>query len=408
MKMTPVAAVIAHSDRAHAILSASSSDRWLECPPSARLNEAAPERGDKTAANKGTLCHEFTESALRMSLGLLSMEDHAENVSEIRSNPLWEEETMQPAVQRALDYGLERIAAARVKFGEEQVIIRLEERVDFSRWVPEGFGSADLIIITPEYIEVIDWKFGTGKVEAKDNSQMKLYGAGTVDAFHMMFGSPVVRMVIVQPFLHAVEVDEIDTDVLLAWMDDYVVPRAKLAWAGEGAFAPSDDTCRWCKVRGQCAARAAQKLAVVGETFKDPALMDDEALAAIFLKIKGIRSWADDIEAHVRTRAIDEGHQFSTLKVVEGKSNRFINDPALARAKLLQAGFTEDDIAEPLPTERKLLGITALEKTVGKKAFGSVLEGLVTKPAGKPEVVPIGDPREPMQVSRSNPDVDFA
>jgi hypothetical protein len=403
----PITAAIEHAARAHAVLSASSSSMWLNCTPSARLNDAAPERGDKTAANKGTLCHESTESALRMFLGIISVQDHKENTASTHANPLWDSE-MTAAVATAFEYGRTQIDAAWAEFGKDNVVIKLEERVDFSRWVPEGFGSADLVIITPAYIKVIDWKFGIGKVWADGNPQMRLYGAGTYDTYGMLFGSPVVEMVIVQPFLDAVESETMDTDVLMAWMDDYVQPRAALAWAGTGDFNPTAKGCQWCKVRSECRARAEQQLAVAGDAFTLPALLVDDELAAIFLKIKGLRAWANDIEEHVIDLVVDKKHTVAGLKIVEGKSNRFISNMTQAKAKLREAGYPDDAVMAPVPTERQLLGLTALEKSIGKKKFTEMMAGIVVKPVGKPEVVSIDDPREAMQVSStSSPEEDF-
>lgn len=366
----------AHSGRAHALLSASSASRWIACPPSARLTESVPDRSSEFA-QEGTLGHELAEA-------ILSPLERAE-VESLRAHPLYTKE-LESAVREWVAVVEQRFAEARELTPD--AVMLLEQRLDFSRYVPEGYGTGDVVIIADGVLDVMDLKLGKGvPVSAVGNAQMRLYGLGALAAWSFLYDLREVRMTIVQPRLASVSTEVLSAQELTEWGERVVVPAAALAFEGGGEFAPGEH-CRWCRVKATCRARAEVSMAALGREFKDPSLLSDAEIGPILFVAEQLATWAKDVQDYAFERA-KSGHEIPLWKLVEGRSNRAIIDEEGARERLKAAGFEAGVVLKP----QKLLGIGDLEKVVGKKELASILGELVQKPPGKPVLVPETDKR---------------
>ena len=360
---------------AHAILSASGAKRWLTCPPSARLEE---QYDDQTSeyAEEGTAAHALAEAHLGYNEKI---------VAKARKSKYYDQ-AMEDYVARYVDIVLERYAEAQER--SKDALLLLEQRLDFSEWVPEGFGTGDVVIISDGVLEVIDLKYGKGvQVEAEDNPQLRLYGLGAWQAWELVYDIRSVRMTIVHPRLDHVSTCEMVTEDLLEWADQYVKPRAALAWDGGGEY-QAGDHCRFCKARATCRTRAEANLALAAYDFRQGPELDQSEIADILGRIDDLVSWAGDVKAYALEQAEKHGVKWPGWKLVAGRSNRKYADSDQVAAALVAAGYDE-----ALIYERSLLGITAMEKTVGKKAFAEILGDLVVKPEGKPTLAPENDKR---------------
>jgi hypothetical protein len=363
----------------HALLSASSADRWLHCPPSARLSESYEDKGSDYAA-EGTEAHSLCEYKLKTALGM-EADDPTENLS-------WFNQEMDDCASGYAAYVLEQVEAAKETCSDPVVLI--EQRVDFSRWVEEGFGTADCIIIADGTLQVIDFKYGLGVlVSATENPQMMCYALGALELFDGIYDIDTVWMTIYQPRRDNLSTYELSKDDLHTWADDVLKPAAELAFAGDGNFL-CGEWCGFCKAKNACRARADANLELAKYDFKLPPLLTDEDVEDILSKIDDLVSWASDIKEYALAQAIS-GKQWSGFKLVEGRSNRrYVNDAVVAAA-VTEAGFD--------PYEQKLLGITAMQKMLGKARFDEVLSGLIEKPQGKPTLVPESDKRPAMNTA---------
>lgn len=370
---------------AHAILSASASSRWLHCTPSARLERKFPD-ASSPYAEEGTLAHAYAERFLNLFLKTgktaVVINDNAE---------------MQEAVQAYVNISVEKINEARTASPDAQ--IKVEQRLDFSRWVPEGFGTGDMVMVSDKYFEIVDLKYGKGvPVSAVNNSQMRLYALGMYDAFGYLYGADEVRMTIVQPRLDSVSTETISVDDLLTWGEE-VKKKAKIAFAGKGEFCAGNH-CRFCKARNTCRAHAEYELKNVKEALQTAELEDFE-ISDILLRAKNIKTWLDGLEAYALGKALD-GYDWPGMKLVEGRSNRKITDDVIAANNLLNAGFSAEEIYKP----QTLRSITDLEKLCGKKMFGELMSEVIEKPPGKPTLVSADDKRQALEIANIKNDFD--
>lgn len=376
----------AHAERAHALLSASKASQWLNCPPSAKLQEDIPDKKSEYA-EYGTVGHELAELKLRRLLIPCNSTERDridKAIREIKANPHYDAE-MENAVQVYVDLVQERFMEAKSR--SEDAIVLLEDRLDYTGWVPEGYGTVDVVLIADGVLEVIDLKLGKGvPVSAHGNPQMRLYALGALSAWCYLYSINEVRMTIVQPRLNNISTDTMPLDELIEWAETVVKPAAKLAYAGEGEF-KAGDHCRWCKVKGNCRARADANMEALKYEFRDPALLSNEEIGSILFVAEQLKSWAKDVEDYAFEQAL-KGEKIPQWKLVEGRSNRAITDKAAAKDVLIKAGFAEAEILK-----QELLGIGELEKRIGKKEFGALLGDLVVKPPGRPTLVPETDKR---------------
>lgn len=362
---------------AHAILSASSAARWLQCPPSARLNAAVPDTVSEYAA-EGTRAHAAAEACLNAYL------------KGRKAKPKYDDGEMEEAVARYIDVCVEKITAARK--ATKDAVIRVEQRLDFSAYVKDGFGTGDMVIISDDVLEIVDLKYGKGvPVSAVHNPQMRLYALGAVEEYALLYGFSNVRMTIVQPRLDSVSSDVIAVADLITWGEE-IKKTADLAFEGKGEFAAGDH-CRFCKVRARCGALADYELAEVNKYLPDEAWeLAPDSLTAILRKARAIKNWLKDVEEYALTEALG-GREWPGMKLVEGSSRRTIADPGAAAEVLQQEGYTPEDVYKP----KELQTLTHLDKLVGKKRLAELLHDYIVKPQGKPTLVGIEDPRPVFQ-----------
>ena len=366
----------------HAILSASSSHRWLNCPPSARLCEAYEDKGSDYAA-EGTDAHTLCEFRLKQTLGI-SAENPIENLS-------WYNEEMEDCAAGYAAYVTELLETAKQTCSDPVVLI--EQRVDFSRWVQDGFGTADCILIADGVLNIVDYKHGKGvKVSAEGNTQLFLYSLGALEIFDDIYDIETVRMTIFQPRLSNISISEVSKTTLLEWANTELAQKAQLAYEGKGDF-HSGEWCRFCKAKAECRERAKANLALAKYDFEESALLDDEEIADILGKVDALTAWASDVKEYALQQAVS-GKEWTGWKLVEGRSNRKYTNDAVVAATVEGAGFD--------PYERKVLGITAMQKLLGKSRFEELLAPYIEKPQGKPTLVPESDKRPAINTAKND------
>lgn len=366
----------------HALLSASGAHRWLECTPSAQLELQFPQSTSEYA-EEGTAAHELCELTARYWLGEISEAEYENQRDELAKGKYYNAE-MQECANDYAKFVAEKTAAARETC--EDAFTALEVRVDFSKYVKDGFGTGDCIIVSDNVLEIIDFKYGKGvRVEAAGNPQMKLYALGAYLEYNTLFDIDSVRMTIFQPRLSGVQSsDEITVKELLEWAEKYVKPRAKLAYKGEGEFVPSEEVCKFCRAKAQCKARADKNLKLFDEA-PDVLLLTPEDAGKILEQAGDIQSWLADLESLVSSTLL-AGQPVEGWKMVEGRSNRRFADELKVVDAMKAAGYDES-----LLYERKLITLTQMEKDFGKKAVAETLGELIVKPQGKPTLAPAKD-----------------
>ena len=363
-----------HSTRSHALLSASSAHRWLNCPPSALQADKNPQPADTPAAVEGTAAHELAEHKLRQALGWGSTPPASRLINE----------DMQDYTDDYVTFVLEEYKKARDHTPDAQILI--EQRLDFSNIVPGGFGTGDAIIIDDTTVHIIDLKYGAGVlVDAENNPQMKLYALGALNAYGYLYDIDDVAMTIYQPRRNNISTWRTTVTELRQWAEETVAPVAKLAEAGEGEY-QAGPWCGFCPIRPTCRARAEANLAIAQYEFRKPAELTDAEIADVLHRLPEVKKWASDVEKYATTAAVDHGKTFPGFKLVAGRSIRRYSDPEAVAEAATRAGY-------PDVWERKLLGVTAMEKYLGKQRFGELLGDLVVKPEGKPTLAPVTDRR---------------
>ena len=367
----------------HAVLSASSSHRWLNCSPSARLEQEFEDRETEAAA-EGTAAHALCEHKLRRALKRQSRKPVSK----------YDCEEMDVHTDNYVQFVLETIAQAKEHCTDP--IINIEQRLDFSCYVPHGFGTGDCIIIADKTLHIIDFKYGQGVlVEAEQNPQMMLYALGALHIYDTLYDIEDVAMTIYQPRRENISTWTISVSDLADWAEKVLVPKAKLAFEGKGDYMPGP-WCTFCKAAVKCRARAEEKLALAQYEFAQPPLLTDEEIEEILGKLDDLTRWSEEIKAYAQDAALNHGKQWHGYKVVEGRSVRKYSDEAAVIEAANAAGY--HDIFR-----KSLLPITEMEKLMGKQEFAAVLSGLIIKPAGKPTLVPITDKRPAM----TNVKIDF-
>ena len=360
----------------HAILSASSAHRWLACPPSAKLNAAASDIGSEYAA-QGTDAHSLCEFKVLKYLG--------KDVKDPAADLTYFDEEMAECTDSYLQYVTEQVEKAKERCKDPIVLV--EQRLDFSKWVPQGFGTGDCVIVSDEVLTIIDFKYGLGVlVQAENNPQMMCYALGALELFDSLYDIKSIEMTIFQPRRDNISTYEISKDKLLEWAQTVLSPTAQLAEKGEGDF-KAGEHCQFCKVKATCRKRAEYNLELAKYDFAMPTTLDNTEIAAILSKADELISWASDVKEYALEQALN-GEEFDGFKVVEGRSTRKYTDETAVADAVTQAGFD--------PYEHKVLGITAMTKLLGKTKFEKLLGGFIEKPKGKPTLVPATDKRKPI------------
>lgn len=383
----------AHKERSHAILSASGAERWLNCPPSARLEEKYPNTYSEYAA-EGTLAHELAEVYLRARVGNVEIKTLNAQLKKVKTNKLFTEE-MRPEVEKYVAIVEEEYFEAKKR--TKDAIIELEQKTDLTEWIPEGFGTCDAIIIADGVMSVIDLKYGKGvKVEAVDNSQLKLYGLGALNKYSLMYDIKTVRLCIVQPRIDNYSVWEIDAGALRAWGEE-VKQIAEMAFKGEGEQI-AGDWCKWCKAAPRCKALAEAGLEASKHEFADPRELSDKELLEVYAKQPLIQDWVNKVAEYILSEALN-GKVWEGYKLVEGRSLRKWKDETEVITALKEAGFTSDQI-----TKISLLGIGEIEKLLKKAQKLELINNLTIKPQGKPTLVDLSDKRPAIGIEQAKQD----
>ena len=372
--------MINHSERAHAVLSASGADKWLNCPPSARLEESYPDISSPYA-KEGTLAHEIAEFKTRnYFIETLPKRTFTSKLNKFKKDELYQNE-MDEYTESYLEY----IKEVAMKYPSKPYIA-LEKKIDFSKYVPDGYGTCDCILIHGNDMHIIDFKYGKGvPVSAENNSQLMLYALGALEAYSMLYQIETVHLSIFQPRLDNISCFEISAANLLSWAIEEVEPKAKLAYDGIGDF-NAGEHCRFCKAQAQCRAKAESIISVF-PVKNEPALLTDDEIGLILAKAKELVSWSNAVEDYA-LNAILSGKEIRGWKAVEGRSVRVFSDADKAFEKIVESGTPEEMLYE-----RKPLSLSQIEKLLGKKEFENIVSSFVIKPQGKPTLAPSDDKR---------------
>ena len=366
----------------HALLSASASKQWLNCPPSAKLCSEIEDRASPYA-QQGTDAHELCEYKVQVALGNKAT-DPTENLEYFDAE-------MENCTDEYRNYVVEQLEEAK-KFCNDPIVL-VEQRLDFSKWVPQGFGTGDCLIVADDVLHIIDFKYGLGViVNAEHNPQMMCYGLGALDIYDGIYDIKTVKMTIFQPRRDNVSTFTMSKDELLSWADTVLAPTAKLAFEGKGEF-KAGDHCTFCKIKATCRKRAEYNLQLAQYDFEMPANLDETEIAAILPKVDDLVSWVNDIKEYALQQALS-GTKYDGYKVVEGKSNRKYVDEGAVASIVTDAGYD--------PYEKKLLGITAMTSLLGKTKFAELLGELIEKPQGKPTLVPETDKRPELNTAKDD------
>jgi hypothetical protein len=364
---------------AHALLSASSSKRWLTCTPSARLEATLPEqkRGPNQFdfSQEGTMAHSLAEAKLRHYYGQIEIDEYEREYEIIKATPYYNDD-FEANVDNYVLY-------VRSQIGEGDVPL-FEQRVDFSDWVPDGFGTADVVILSKHSIRVIDLKFGKGlPVYALDNTQLRLYALGAYSKFKEEYPDlKEVSYTIHQPRLDSISTDGTTIAKLVDWANYFLKSKAKKAWAGTGEFLPGDH-CQFCRAKSTCRARSDFVNELAKLEFRPAPLLDDAELDMVLQRVDALKSWAADIQNYAVERAVNENVIPFGYKLTKSVTHRTISDKALAAHVLLEQGFNADDIY----TKPELKPISQLEKLGPKGQIVSNLGDLIVRPEGQPKLV---------------------
>ena len=363
----------------HAILSASGSHRWLHCLPSARLELEFEDR-QSSAAAEGSAAHALCEHKLKKALRMRSK----------RPISAYHSDEMEEHSDAYVEYVLEQYELAKQNCKDPLLLI--EQRLDFSCYVPQGFGTGDCIIIADKKLHIIDFKYGMGVlVEAVGNPQMKLYGLGALEIYESLYDIEEVSMTIFQPRRENVSTWTISVDELKDWAENELKPKAKKAFDGEGEYLPGE-WCTFCRAAVKCRARADEKLKLAQSEFKLPPLLTDSEIEEVLSKLSDLTKWANEIIAYATNAAVNHGKEWHGFKVVQGRSVRKYKDED-AVAKVAKANGYKDIY------RKSLITLTEMQKLMGKTKFEEIIGDLIYKPPGKPTLVPVSDKRQALDVS---------
>lgn len=353
----------------------------MSCPPSAHLEQQFPNE-TSTYAEEGTAAHDLAEHKLKKALKMRSKKPTSK----------YQSDEMDEMTDIYVEYCLGLIEKSKETCPDLQVLI--EQRLDFSDYVPEGFGTGDLVVVGSGTLHVVDLKYGRGViVGAEKNPQMMLYALGALSLFDMLYDIEKVSMAIVQPRVDNFSTWEITVEELLKWAEEELKPKALLASTGGGEFCAGDH-CRFCRAKNQCRARAVKNLELLRYEFQDPSLLTDEEIAEIIGLANELSKWASDVYTYATALAINEGRQWDGFKLVQGRTRRKYTDEIAVAKAAKEQGYT--DIFK-----QSLITITEMEKLMGKKKFREVLGGLVEKPQGKLTLVTETDKRQAVDVVQS-------
>ena len=365
----------------HAVLSASGSHRWLNCLPSARL-ELEFENTGSEAAKEGTAAHALCEHKLKKALRMRSKRPVSD----------YDSDEMEECTDAYVEYVTEQYEKAKQSCSDP--IILIEQHLDFSCYVPDGFGTGDCIIIADDTLHIIDFKYGLGiLVDAEDNPQMKLYALGALELYDALYDIKTVSMTIFQPRRENVSTWTVSVKELKEWAENELKPKAQMAYNGEGEYLPGE-WCTFCRAAVRCRARAEEKLKLAQTEFRRPPLLTDAEITDILLILPDLTKWANEISEYALDAALNHGKEWDGFKVVEGRSVRKYRDEESVAEAAINAGYR--DIYR-----QSLIPMTEMQKLMGKTKFEEILGSLIFKPPGKPTLVPNSDKRPAMNVTNA-------
>ena len=362
----------------HAILGASSASRWINCPPSALLNAALPDE-PSPYAEEGTKAHALCEFLLLKKLG------------ENPEVPTDYDDEMFSAAEGYRDYLISEMEKM-----ETWPTVLVEQRVDYSRWAPEGFGTVDCLAVSGNEMKIFDFKYGQGvEVDADWNPQLLCYALGGLELLSPLYEITDISLHIYQPRREHISVFRLKKEELLNWAETVLRPAAQLAWDGRGDANPGK-WCHFCRAEGTCKALAQRNMELAKLDFPEPIGMSTKEVADVLPKLDLLLEWGKAVKDLALFRAMN-GEKFPGYKLVAGRSVRKFKSEADACLAIKEAGFN--------PYITKMKGLTDLQKEMGGKKFNEVCGGLLVKPQGKPALVPETDKRPALDLSAA---ADFA
>lgn len=365
----------------HAILPPSGAHRWLHCTPSARLEQEF-ENAESVAAKEGTAAHALCEHKLKKALRMRSKRPVSD----------YDTDEMEECTDAYVDFVMEQYGLAKQNCKDPLVLI--EQRLDFSCCVPEGFGTGDCIIIADDKLHIVDFKYGMGiLIQAEENPQMKLYALGALELYDALYDIKDVSMTIFQPRRENVSTWTISVEQLREWAENELKPKAQMAYNGEGEYLPGE-WCNFCRAAIKCRARAEEKLRLAQLEFRMPPLLADAEIEEILTVLPDLVKWANEITAYATDAAVSHGKEWRGFKIVEGRSVRKYRDEEKVAEAAQEAGYT--DIYR-----KTLITLTEMQKLMGKKKFDEVLGSLICKPPGKPTLVPVTDKRPAINITNA-------
>lgn len=369
---------------AHALLSPSSASRWIACTPSARFEQQFPD-SSSVFAQEGTLAHSLGELLINFKLGNIKKPAYKKALDVIKQNELYEEAMFDHCEDYAV-FVMELFADAQTRSKHAQ--IHLEVKLDMTKWVPDGFGTSDVVIVADDFMETIDLKYGKGvPVSVEENKQQMLYALGALDGYEFLFDIHTVRMTVYQPRLDNIASWETTVTALKLWAEDDLTTKANMAHNGEGEFIPGPH-CGFCRGKAVCKALAEYNLQLAKHEFAHPNILKDEEIASIMERTKMFVNWIESVNTYALDQAINHGKKWPGYKVVEGRSNRKYADAEKVADILSKKGYPEETIYN-----KKLIGISDMESELGKKLFADLLGEYIIKPQGKPTLAPATDKR---------------
>ena len=382
----------------HAKLSASGAKRWMTCTPSVQF-ESQFEDKETEYAKEGTLAHSIAELILRYNNGEFTKRTFQSRLKKLQSDPLYKDEMMKYCGDYAQTVWE---TFNEVKKSCEDAEIMFEQRLDFSAWVEDGFGTGDVVIIADGCANIIDLKYGKGiGVSAINNPQLRLYGLGTLDTYGFIYDIDRIKMTIIQPRLEHTDSEELTASELVGWAETEVKPKAQLAYEGKGEYV-SGDHCRFCKGRAVCRKRAEDNLEIAKYEFSEPNTLNPAEISDILGRADKFLKWFDHVKEYALDAAVNKGIAFPGWKVVEGRSTRKYKDETEVVKCLIEHGYSEKEIYNT-----KLKGITEITKLIGSSNVDGFLAPHIIKPQGAPTLAPESDKR-PVFKSAESAKADFS
>lgn len=353
----------------HSILAPSAAHRWINCTPSARLEEGL--ESISVYSEEGSVAHELAEKILNGS-----------SLAKIRKNPYYSKE-MAAEVKKYVDYLREKEAKI------QPFSLEVEMKLDLSFLAPGQIGTADSIMVSGDgkELHVTDLKFGMGvKVFADNNPQQMLYAAGALYLAELLYDIETVVICIHQPRLDHISEWTISAEDLKKWVSEVAIPAAAKAYAGEGDLVAGAH-CKFCKVKGKCRALADKAMEISEHDFKDPAILSPAEIGKILETLPVFEDWVSAIKDHAKSELLAR-REIPGFKLVEGRANRVITDALALQEHFKANGYTPDYYLDV-----KMKGLTDMEKRFGNKVFADLAAPFITKPKGAPTIAPASDPR---------------